>query len=386
MDITEYKVDDTEKEEKKHKAVIRRVLSEILRRTGATAVPAKKATQNEDKFGSWGTDLDGTAPDKLEKLGWPTHSKMGHARDAVRARLLKHEALAEEVKRSRKHYNRVSDKCLPKVGPAFLFAHGEDPGWEGDKMPQEHHPLNSRSGKLPEEVTVLMKDLREVNNKFRNTGRLLNVLAHTNDMLFELLKDALQPDADTASIKQAGNDVFDVSRQALSRAMLVSCGAMYSHTIYERRLAFEMDSTLGPNVLPELQKARLCASTIDSNEFLFGANRDDMEKICKKYQDDTYVRVRPHITVDMKGQVKQPFHSKASNSAGRRGGDKKQLSTGWPRQTQSFRAEEERSAAQPRKPFGRSRSNRSQKASRGRGSTPGDGGQQSSNPRVNSRK
>ena len=306
-----------ERENLKAKAMIRRVLTDGLALTGSQAVPAYLENKRA-KAETWYTGLD-VRQSSDDKLGWPLHSRLASVRKCISQKLATHPVMAADAKHSLTKYDRVPESILPSAGPKYLWYHGEDGGWD-DRRPSDIHPLKSQGAGELKKASVEVADLRAMQARFKAVSRYGNVLAHSVDMLREIVSAHVPKDHPQ---RQLASDVLEISGNAVSGICGAAAAGVIGHAVYERHMAFSRDDRHQVMSLDDLKKARAALGPVDSSEYLFGGDRTTLEKELKSTREDA---VSKPILVDERGHLKKqssfrggPSTSSASGT-GKKGG------------------------------------------------------------------
>ena len=278
---------DKEEEIKMSKARIKRVLTQALPITGAQPVKIKNEDKRAVVADDWSSSLDNASQETEEMWGWPQHARWKLYDAALTGKegcLRRQKEVDKEGKLPITRYIRIQDDVVATRGPKFTWRHGDLPGM-GDKVPPHTHPIRTQKATETErrQVTVDIADLRLLNERNKQQLKYTNVLCHTTDILHKLA----QRNTDSGSAdRQLIEDTLKVAKSTLENVLGAQTAQHMSHIIYERGLAMQRDNRRPVMSLLPHKAASARLAPHDSDEFLFGSERETLEKDIKDLQED----------------------------------------------------------------------------------------------------
>ena len=157
-----------------------------------------------------------------------------------------------------------------------------------------------------------------------------NILCHTTDVLHQL---AVRNTAPAIADRELIEDTLFVAKRTSNNMMGSQVSTNLNHVIYERHLALNRDDRKEVLQLYKSKQAKAHLAPYDSDDFLFGSERDVQEQDIKDKREDNKQVVHTSAPKQQQ-QTKKPFQSKpvkklqtSSNGSGV-GGQKSQQEGG----------------------------------------------------------
>ena len=289
----------TQEDKRKAKEQIRTILHEstAIRNIKPAVLPSE---EKREKLSVWDSSARGEPKHKEERLAWPVHFRVKEVTDSFNknlAKLNEHETNLRAVE-----YSRIPTSALPDLDYSeYVLMSEVHPGWTG-KRPVSAAPLEKQV--IPDKTTaeVSVKGLREAAGDWRQTLSLASVLSHSIDTLDELAKI---PAAERTP--QMVKDNLEVARAGLSKLILTSAKNVASHELWERKRTQNsfLDASLARLEVKDLAECR--TGPIDSEEFIFGSQRNMHTDKVKARMEERLHTIQVRIDDKPQQHQKQPF-------------------------------------------------------------------------------
>ena len=130
-----------------------------------------------------------------------------------------------------------------------------------DRRPSDIHPFKSQGAGELKKASVEVSDLRANQARYKAISRYGNVLAHSVDMLREIVSTHVPKDHPQ---RQLASDVLEISGNAISGICGAAAAGVIGHAVFERHLAFARDDRYQVMKLEDLKKTRAALGPVDS--------------------------------------------------------------------------------------------------------------------------